>query len=87
MRRTQLARAGFGGEGGQEPVAGWGGGGGGRKPLEAEKDLWLTAKKWRPWFDDSMELSCASNLDETGSQFFPGASEEELAGYHLDLSL
>ena len=73
MRRTQLARAGFGGEGGQGP-------GGARKPPEAEEDLWLTAKKWRPWFNKSMELSCASNLDEPGSQFFPGSSEEELAG-------
>ena len=34
-----------------------------------------------------MELSCASNLDRRGSQFFPGSSEEELAGWHVDLSL
>ena len=61
-------------------VKGARGQGGARKPPEAEKDLWLTAKKWRPWFDNSMELSCASNLDRRGSQFFPGSSEEELAG-------
>lgn len=54
--------------------------GGARKPPEAEKDLWITAKKWRPRFNNSRELSCASNLDEPGSQFFPGSSEEELAG-------